>query len=119
MATIRSTSRVTYSTVFMRSTSVFRRTHGACSAKYALVSPRPPQIASRARLNSCFSNAARAASSRPLARASSALSSAVKAPGTGTRPSQFLATMDNERCARFPKLLARSEFIRPTMASWL
>jgi hypothetical protein len=29
-------------------------------------------------------------------------------PHSGTLPSQFLAIIDSERCARLPKLLARS-----------
>ena len=39
--------------------------------------------------------------------------------GTGTLPSQFLAIIDRLRCARLPKLLAKSAFTRVTMASAL
>ena len=41
------------------------------------------------------------------------------APRFGTRPPQFLAIIDSERCARLPRSLARSALVRLTIASWL
>jgi hypothetical protein len=43
----------------------------------------------------------------------------LNAPGSGTLPSQFLAIIDSERCARLPRSLARSALMRLTIASWL
>ena len=42
----------------------------------------------------------------------------VENPGTGTRPSQFFATIDSERWARLPRSLARSALIRLRIPSW-
>ena len=40
-------------------------------------------------------------------------------PGSGTTPSRFLATIDNDRCARLPSSLAKSVLIRVMIASSL
>ncbi len=42
-----------------------------------------------------------------------------RAPGVGILPSQFLKIIDSERCARLPRLFARSALMRLTIASWL
>ena len=62
----------------------------------------------------------RAVSIKGIRAASIAVSSSTSPIGafqSGTAPPQFLATMVSERCARLPMSLARSAFMRATIAS--
>ena len=69
-------------------------------------------MASSARCIAGTSKCARTVDSNSSpARASSARSSSVNSPGSGTIPSRFLATIDSDRCARLPNSLARSALI--------
>ena len=109
----RSTSTSTRSTAAMRAGSVCAapRAPGGRCRRWRRGSPARPRPAPRHRLGAAAWGASRPARRMRLGQ-QSRVSSSVSGPRSGSTPPRFLATSDRERCARLPRSLASSLFMR-------
>mmetsp|Transcript_20293 Transcript_20293/g.52388 ORF Transcript_20293/g.52388 Transcript_20293/m.52388 type:complete len:202 (-) Transcript_20293:315-920(-) len=117
MATQRKASRSVHKTTHMRSGSVLRSVHGACTSMYSLHERTTAPSSSAIRCTACVSTWRRHAGSSSYAAASKAWSCAERPPaplGSGASPSQFFATSVSVRCSRLPSWFARLAFVRAT-----
>mmetsp|Transcript_8871 Transcript_8871/g.21690 ORF Transcript_8871/g.21690 Transcript_8871/m.21690 type:complete len:202 (-) Transcript_8871:1294-1899(-) len=116
IATCRRTSMITYNTVPMRCSSVFRSTQGAIASMYLLASHTISMSSLAYCWIFCSDMAVAHRSCKPLADASKASSSSVKSPGVGVAFPQFLKTIERVRWQRFPSSLARLLFTLRSIA---